>query len=159
MCSFRDSALRCWGLWRYFAQQPESQDLSQSQKIPWRSEDALWGRSSCEEFVFPDIKQCENITEKRNLWRNTTSHPCHSPQMLHQLWTALKRKKHTRISGWDAATPGFVQLCSWEIPGQGNSRAPAFPGKPHNAHNHTLLWFYFRSSTPAGTSLSYNISS
>lgn len=50
MCSFRDSALRCCGLWRYFAQQPESQDLSQSQKIPWRSEDTLWGRSSCEEF-------------------------------------------------------------------------------------------------------------
>lgn len=50
MCSLHDPALMCCELWRYLAQQPESQDLSQSQKIPWRSEDTLWGRSSCEEF-------------------------------------------------------------------------------------------------------------
>lgn len=50
MCSLHDSALMCCGLWRCLTQQPESQDLSQRQKIPWRSEDTLWRRSSCEEF-------------------------------------------------------------------------------------------------------------
>lgn len=46
MCSLNDSALKT------LAEQPESQDLSQNQKIPWRSEDTLWGRSRilCEEF-------------------------------------------------------------------------------------------------------------
>lgn len=99
ICSLNDSALKI------FAEQPESQDLSQSQKIPWRSEDTLWGRSSCEEFYVS-----RHQTEQRETCEKTQ----HSPQVLHQLWTALKRKEHKGVR---------------EISAQGNSQASAFPGK------------------------------
>lgn len=147
MCSLHDSALMCCGLWRCLTQQPESQDLSQRQKIPWRSEDTLWGRSSCEEFCASRHQIASDHHSKEKPVRKHNKPPLSLTSDVAPALDSSEKEKNTQRC--QCGMQPLQALCS---SGQGNSQAPAFPGKPHNAHNHTLLWLYLCPSNLAGIS-------